>query len=287
MHPSLSPLLHSYPGRVSLFSCWDILWVGKILPWSSHRTGCTELKELQSTKKPAGTSPSCTSQLGNTRNICPPLLTFSTGATTSLPPWSCCPWVMPHASPLPVPWFDATGRTSLNPNPFSICPALSHSTAHPSPLRARMSQLGAPQPGHNPRFLHAVMCCHTGKNDCGAAGTMGSHLENSSTHFSPQQFSPEPRRDPGMNNAAVGILGRAELLPGVLNQHPQQPQISVTKRNLGTLGPAASAWAELPAGQGLPGWAGLSAQRPGAKPAPSPRLASPSEPGRSSSSPPP
>lgn len=163
---------------------------------------------------------------------------------------------MAHASPLPAPWFDAIGRTSLNPNPFSICSALSRSPAHPSPLEARMSQLGAQQPSrasldprahqcqtrsfdyfapglcwsqghgldgwwtqglrpeHDPRFLCPVTCCHTGNNDCGVAGTTGSQLENSSTPFSPHRFSPQAHRDPGMNDAAIRMLGKAVLLPG-------------------------------------------------------------------------
>lgn len=55
MHPSLSPLLHSSPGRLSLLPCWNILWAGSSF---LHGTACTELKELQSTKEPAGTNPS-------------------------------------------------------------------------------------------------------------------------------------------------------------------------------------------------------------------------------------
>lgn len=47
---------------------------------------------------------------------------------------------------------------------------------------------------------------------------MGLQLGSSSTHFSLRWFSPQPHRDPRINDAAVRIMGRATLLQGVLDQ---------------------------------------------------------------------
>lgn len=61
------------------------------------------------------------------------------------------------------------------------------------------------KPGHNPRFLHAVTCCHTGKNDCGVAE------EQLNPFFSPAVFPRDPQgprdeqhscRDTGKGRAA-------------------------------------------------------------------------------------
>lgn len=91
------------------------------------------IKALRNQQVP--TSPALPDQDWATGKPQQPLLTFNTWH--HLPPsLVLLPTVMAHAGPLPAPWIDATGRTSLNPNPSSTCPALSCSAAHPSPLRA-------------------------------------------------------------------------------------------------------------------------------------------------------
>lgn len=146
-----------------------------------------------------------------------------TQAIIFLLPWSSCPRHQPcpitHTPQLSAPWFDATGRTSLNPNLLSICPALSCPSAPHHPLKAGMRPAwstaptsGQTRPSYTsapnqwlqllcPRaefgssgscvLPHAVMQ-GSGNNDRGVPGTVGSQLGSASTHFSPGWFSPRP-----------------------------------------------------------------------------------------------
>jgi len=71
--------------------------------WISQGSKCTELKGLQSTAKPPGTDPSCTSQgtesLGNTRNLCPPPLDFTESQNPSMAGVGRDLWESPSPTP--------------------------------------------------------------------------------------------------------------------------------------------------------------------------------------------